>query len=229
MSMERRESWRESLPLRAAIDRLFEDAFVRFDRAIGPGGREFAVDLAETEQGFEIHAALPGVRPEDVNVTVENQTLTIEGTWQNEEAREDQQWHLRERSQGHFLRTIRLPAPVDGEHVEAHTDQGVLTVRLPKAPAAQRRRIAIGGQSGASGRPAGANGNVSVGDGEGSTRAGAPSVNAGPGGRALAHGESAASGQLVSGTQPRHADPVTAQSDDSFPASDPPSYTPERV
>lgn len=209
MAMERRERWRETLPLRTAIDRLLEDAVVRLGSA---AAREVPVDLTETEEGFEVRAALPGVRPEDIALTVENQTLTIEGEWEREETRADQRWHLRERARGRFARTLRLPSPVDGTRVRAEVERGVLTVFLPKAPAAQRRRIPIRGQETATSRTASA-----------------PHLDTGPGGAALAQGQSAATGQPVAGTQPTDPDPVTQESIDSFPASDPPSYTSDRI
>ncbi|HLI28443.1 MAG TPA: Hsp20/alpha crystallin family protein [Chloroflexota bacterium] len=204
MGMERREGWREALPLRTAIDRLFEDAVVRLG---GAAGREVPLDLGESDEAFEVRVALPGVRPEDVRLTVEHQALTIEGEWAREQTRGDQRWHLRERAQGRFARTLRLPAPVDAERVTAQLAHGVLTVHLPKAPAAQPRRIPVRGQ------PAG----------------GPAALDTGPGGTAISHGQPAASAQPVAGTQPTDPDRVTQESIDSFPASDPPSYTPERL
>jgi HSP20 family protein len=86
---------------------------------------------------------LPGIDPEDVEVTYTNKTLTIKGEQIQEQDKEGQRYHLRERRWGSFARSITLPTPVRTDDIKAYFEAGVLTLSLPKAEEARPRRIAI--------------------------------------------------------------------------------------
>jgi HSP20 family protein len=131
--------------LRQAMDRLFEDAFVRPTSWPGWTGGEqaLALDLYETDEHCVIKAAIPGVRPEDVEVTVQGNVLTIRGHSESEDEQKKGSYHLRERRYGSFFRQLQLPVSVDTDKAEAKFDNGILTLRLPKTEDARERRIQV--------------------------------------------------------------------------------------
>jgi HSP20 family protein len=143
MAMEQWSPFRDMMTLRDAMDRLFQESFVRPANALLGRGAP-ALDLRETENGYEIEAALPGVKPEDVQITVQGDTLTIRGETKAEEERKDQNWILRERHSGAFYRTVTLPTPVNADQAQARFEHGVLHLTLPKAEEAKPRQIRIG-------------------------------------------------------------------------------------
>ncbi len=125
--------------------RLFEDAMTRMmsePRASRPWSP--AVDVLETEHELVLKADIPDVDPKDVDVQVENQTLTIKGTRHFERAQQGNGgYHRIERSFGNFVRSFSVPSTVDTEKVAADYKHGVLTIRLPKKEAAKPRQIKI--------------------------------------------------------------------------------------
>ncbi len=146
MSIERWDPFHEAISLRDAVNSLFQDSFVR------PGGlpaqhglSALPLDVAETENEFVIEAALPGVKPEDVQITVHGDSLTIRGELKVEEDKKGEHWHLRERRHGVFQRSLSLSAPVDSDKAQAQFEHGVLTLTLPKTEAAKPRQIKVGG------------------------------------------------------------------------------------
>jgi HSP20 family protein len=123
----------------------FEDMMNRlFSESAGARPWAPAVDIAETENELTLKADIPGVKLEDVNIEVENGTLSISGsrTVENEEAKGG--YHRQERSFGTFRRAFVLPETVDIEKVGAEYSDGVLTVTLPKKELAKPRTIKIG-------------------------------------------------------------------------------------
>jgi HSP20 family protein len=100
---------------------------------------------------LKLEFELPGVRPENVEVTAENGVLTVRGEKHAERKEGDQRgrYHVVERSWGTFQRSFQLPAGIDEDRIEASFDQGVLTVRIPKAALPQPRRIEIKGATAA--------------------------------------------------------------------------------
>lgn len=136
----------EFVSLREAMDRLFNESLVRSNGALGRSGVTPPYDLYETEDGLTFRFAMPGIRPEDVDITVNQGTLSVKGTytpWGGEEQK-NWIWHVRGLPQsGEFQYAFRLPAAVDADRAEAHFEHGVLTLTLPKAEAARPKRIAI--------------------------------------------------------------------------------------
>lgn len=125
--------------LRREIDRLFEDTFARDGNAWTP-----AVDIKETEEDIRVELELPGLKPEDVEVTAENGVLTIRGEKRTERKEgEESRYHVVERSYGAFMRTFQLPQGIDEEQINAEFDNGILTLHVPKAALPQPRRIQI--------------------------------------------------------------------------------------
>jgi HSP20 family protein len=131
--------------LRREIDRLFEDTFSRGD---GMNTWSPAVDVAETEKELRLDLELPGIRPEDVEVTADNGVLTVRGQKNSERKENDEQsrYHLIERSYGSFTRSFQLPQGLDESKIEADCEHGILSVRIPKVALPQPRKIQIGKQ-----------------------------------------------------------------------------------
>ena len=124
--------------------RMFEDAFSRL-LSEPRTGRPWtpAVDIFETESDLVLKADLPEVELKDINVRVENETLSIEGERKFEHEDRAKGYHRIERSYGRFVRSFGLPNTVDNEKVAAEYKNGVLTVKLPKKEAAKPRQIKV--------------------------------------------------------------------------------------
>jgi HSP20 family protein len=147
MSLMRFDPEREMLSLRDAMNRLMEESFV-LPSMLGEvrgSGRSWglAVDMFETNDNLVVKASVPGVKPENLDVTVQGETLTIRGETQEEQQRDQGRYHVRERRQGSFSRTVTLPFPIQNDRVEATFDNGVLTLTLPKAEAIKPRSIKV--------------------------------------------------------------------------------------
>lgn len=134
---------RDAMSLRDAMDRLFEDSFVRPWSAQDSGQRvaNLPIDAYTTENEIVVMAAVPGARPEDVEITVEGETLTIKGDIP--EVAENGNAIFAERFHGPFARTLQLNVPVDVDHIEATFDSGVLTVVLPKSEEVRPKVIKV--------------------------------------------------------------------------------------
>ena len=101
------------------------------------------VDFSETKDAFVVKAEIPGMESQDISVSLENQMLTMKGEKKHEKEEKDEQYYRMERSYGAFVRTVRLPAPVDGSKVTAAFKNGLLTVTMPKAPEAKGSTIPV--------------------------------------------------------------------------------------
>ncbi|HUR92291.1 MAG TPA: Hsp20/alpha crystallin family protein [Gemmatimonadaceae bacterium] len=137
--------------LRREIDKLF-------DEAMGGGGRRMGwappVDIQEDEREIAIVAELPGLKPEQVEVTCENGVLIIRGDKSEERKENDQnrRYHLIERTYGGFSRSFQLPQGLDESKIEASFENGVLTVHVPKAALPQPKKIHISSRPNSQGR-----------------------------------------------------------------------------
>lgn len=151
--------------LRREMEQLFDNVGGTEGEASAGRGNIVAprMDISEDDQAFKVVAEMPGARPEDVEVLVEDDMLTIraERTQERETNRRD--YHLLERSVGVFQRSLRLPAPVDPGKVQATIDNGVLTVTIPKdAGQARARRVQVRSGSGGQAADAGQQGTQSA-------------------------------------------------------------------
>jgi HSP20 family protein len=129
--------------LRREMDRLFDDFFTGFPRtgwlAVEPGTLSPSVDVAETEKEITVTAELPGLDEKDIEVSLSDGVLTLKGEKKSEKEEKGKTFYRSERSYGAFQRTIPLPVEVVEDKVEAEFAKGVLTVHLPKSPAAQKK------------------------------------------------------------------------------------------
>lgn len=127
--------------LRREIDKLFEDTF-------GGGETGFtwspAVDVRESDNELRLDIEIPGIKPEEVEVTAENGVLTVRGEKRSERKEEENaRYHVVERSYGSFMRSFQLPQGLDEERIEATCDNGILSIHIPKSALPQPRRIQI--------------------------------------------------------------------------------------
>lgn len=135
-------SWRDMDQLRRDMDRLFESSSPRWQRqrtATYP-----AINMyTNKDEGVLVTAELPGINPDDLNISVTGDALTLSGSRQPEEMPESDQYHRRERGFGEFNRTVQLPYSINKEKVEANMQNGVLSITLPRAEAEKPRQISI--------------------------------------------------------------------------------------
>lgn len=102
-----------------------------------------ALDVVENDKELIFRLDLPGLKPEDVNITIDDHTLLISGQMGDTVEREGDRYHYRERRTGSFERSIRLPNTVDTDKVDASFENGVLNITLPKLPQAQPKQINV--------------------------------------------------------------------------------------
>ena len=142
-TVTRWDPFQDVLSLREAMNQLVEESFVR--PATTQNGKNFvpALDLSETAEGYLVEAALPGVKPEDVEVTVENNVLTIKGESHQEVDEKKRNFHRIERRFGSFQRTIGLPTTVKADAIQASLTNGVLRLEIPKAEEVKPRKISV--------------------------------------------------------------------------------------
>lgn len=127
--------------LRREIDKLFEDTFGQNG---GSPSLTPAVDIKETATELTFEVELAGIKPQDVEVIAEKGVLSIRGEKKAERKEGDEsRYHVVERSYGTFFRAFQLPQGIEEEKIQASFENGMLTVRVPKSPAQQPRRIEI--------------------------------------------------------------------------------------
>lgn len=145
MAITRRDPFRDLLNLQGEMTRLFGRAYGED----AEGTRSWAppIDIYETPDAYRVVAELPGFSPDQVDVTVNEGTLTIKGERKFYDEVNEENFHRVERRFGQFQRLVSLPAQVDADKVDATFDKGVLTVSIPKAEVAKPRRIEIKAQS----------------------------------------------------------------------------------
>jgi len=145
MSMDRWNPFRDFDNMRQAMDRWMDDRLPNNWLNSGQDSPlSVALDVHETETGYELQASLPGVSPDDIDIQVDRETVTLRGKSASaEEKQEGRNYIYRERRSGAFFRTIRLPEAVDPDKVEATLDHGVLKVQLPKLSQARQRRVQV--------------------------------------------------------------------------------------
>ena len=136
-----------TMGLRQVMDRLLEDAFVMPRGGEGQTWNGPALNVFEEGDQLTVEAQLPGIKPEDLDINVEQGVLTISGQTATEEERKERNYFVREHRTGRFNRSLRLPATYDSDACTAAFEHGVLQLRFPKSEAAKPRRIQIGGGS----------------------------------------------------------------------------------
>jgi HSP20 family protein len=155
MAIARWSPGNELAGLHSAMDRLFSDVFGPAYRGLmtedggreggrrDGGGQHLPVNIAETDTGYRIEAPLPGVRPEDVEITFQDGVLTINAKRSEEREQKERDYVRREVVFGNFRRQIALPGDVQAENIKANFDNGVLTIEVPRARRPEPSRIQV--------------------------------------------------------------------------------------
>jgi HSP20 family protein len=154
MTVSRWDPFQDLLSIQDEMNQLFTRAFGR-ER---PGQSEPvqhrlwapALDISERKDAYVVTVEVPGVKPEELDITLEDGLLTIQGERRFTQESTDQQFHRVERRYGSFRRSITLPSQVQADHIEASFDNGVLEVVVPKAEEAKPKKITV--RPGATGR-----------------------------------------------------------------------------
>jgi len=145
MNLVRWEPFRDLVTLREAMDRLFEESFVR-PRAgwlaqVGAGA--LAVDMYEIDDAVVVKSTIPGIKPEDLDISIASDTLTIRGETKAEEEVKGENYIRRERRYGSFSRSLTIPVSIVADRAEAEFENGVLTLTLPKAEDVKPKAIKV--------------------------------------------------------------------------------------
>jgi len=129
--------WRNQYNLERAMNRFFD-----MDTEQLPSG--FPLDVIENGQEYIVKASVAGFDPEKIEITYDDNTLSIKGEVEEENKESEQgKYHIRERSYGSFYRSISMPGVIDSENISAETENGILVVHLPKKPETQPKKISV--------------------------------------------------------------------------------------
>jgi HSP20 family protein len=144
MSMIRWDPARDLMSLRQAMDRLFEESVIRpssFTFEIGGG--TIPIDMYQTDNAVIVKATLPGIKPEEVDISVSGDTLTIKAERKEETETKEKNYVHKENRYGMVTRSITLPVDVKSEIAEASFDNGILTLNLPRAEKGKPKQIKV--------------------------------------------------------------------------------------
>jgi HSP20 family protein len=144
--LTRWDPFTELASMRTMMDRLFDQSFGRLpvfrgDEEFGPG--TLTMDVFETSSEYVVKAAVPGVDPKDVDISIDDDILTIKGEFQHKDEASEGNYLRRELRYGSYERSLRLPPTVDADKAHAEFEHGILKLTLPKRPEARARQIKI--------------------------------------------------------------------------------------
>ncbi len=144
-NLTRWEPMRDVVTLRDAMDRLFDEAFTRpwLRRDGASAAFAPAMDLYQTESDVVVKAAIPGIKPEDVQINVTGDLLTIKGETRESNESKEKSYQIREQRWGAFERTVQLPTLITAEKAKADFENGILTITLPKADEVKPKTITV--------------------------------------------------------------------------------------
>lgn len=137
---------RDMVSLREAMDRLFAESFVSPRSWLAPaeeGVATLALDVFEDEDDVTVQASIPGVKPEDIELSITGDVLTIKGETREQKEERQGSYHVRERRYGAFQRSITLPTQIDAGKASAEFKDGILTLTLPKLEEVKPKTIKI--------------------------------------------------------------------------------------
>jgi HSP20 family protein len=144
MTMMRWEPFKEMMTLRQAMDRLFEDSFVKAPRLWPDSlGGDVLLDVYQTPNDVVVKASLPGIKPEEVDISITGDVLTIKGEHKEEKEVKEKDYLVKEHRYGSFSRSISVPVSVKSDKAEATFENGVLTLTLPKAEEVKPKQIKV--------------------------------------------------------------------------------------
>ena len=136
------EPQREALSIREMMDRFFNEPWFG-DRLWADGATLPTVDMYQTDDDIVVKATLPGVKPDDIAISVTGDVLTLRGSATEESGQQNATYYLRERRHGEFSRSLPLPASVVADKAKADFENGILTLTLPKAEEVKAKSITV--------------------------------------------------------------------------------------
>ncbi len=140
-NLMRWEPMRDMITLREAMDRLFDEAFTRPLSLMNVSLP--TIDMYQTDDEVVVEVAVPGLKPDEVQLTITGDTLTIRGEYKAEQEDKNRTYHIRERQYGAFERSILLPTEVNADKAKAEFENGMLTITLPKAEEVRPKTITV--------------------------------------------------------------------------------------
>ena len=145
MAIIRWDPFRDVVTLRERMNRMFEDVFSgrKDDKELTPTSWAPAVDIYETENELVLSAEIPGLSEKEVEIKVEDNTLTLKGERRFEKETKEENYHRIERSYGSFYRAFTLPNSIDPDKIQAEHENGVLRVSMPKRHELNPRTVKI--------------------------------------------------------------------------------------
>jgi HSP20 family protein len=143
-SLARWEPFNDLISLRDAMDRLFEESFIRSPKSLVPWkGGELDLDMYETDNEVVVKASVPGVKPEELDITISGDILNIKGETKEENEVKRENYLYQERRYGSFSRSVALPAGLSTDKAEASFENGVLTLTVPKAEEVKPKTVKV--------------------------------------------------------------------------------------
>ena len=144
-NLRRVDPFGEMLSLRDAMSQLFEESFVNPARMGSSNAFSMPLDVSETQDEYVVDAVVPGLKPEDLDITIQDNVLTIRGETRKEQKTGDKQsnYHVMERRYGRFSRSVSLPTAVKSDAVRATLEHGILHLEIPKAEEVKPRKITV--------------------------------------------------------------------------------------
>lgn len=141
-NLSRWEPVSEIMTLREAMNQLFNDAYTR-PMSSGSMSVRPAIDLYQDNDNVVVKAAMPGLKAEDVEISITGDVLTLRGEYKQESEKKEATYHMREQHYGSFERAIQLPTDVQSDKAQADFEDGILSITLPKAERVKPRKIDI--------------------------------------------------------------------------------------
>ncbi len=145
MAIIRWDPFRDLITLREKMNRLFEEAFTTRgeEKDLVASTWTPSVDIFETENSLVLSAEVPGIDEKDIEIKIEDNTLTLKGERKFEKETKEENYHRIERAYGSFYRSFTLPHYIDQDNIKAEHENGVLKITMPKKPELKPRKVKI--------------------------------------------------------------------------------------
>ncbi len=145
------DPFRDMVAMRNQMDQVMNEwlkASGTMENGDHASAMRLALDIVENENAFVVKASVPGLNPEDLDISFAENTLTVQGEIREETTNASDRFHLRERRFGHFTRSVNLPVGVKADDIDAQYENGVLVLTLPKAEETKPRKISVRSHNG---------------------------------------------------------------------------------
>ncbi len=145
MAIIRWDPFKDLVTLREKMNRLFEEAFTGRgeEKDLVSGTWTPSVDIYETENSLVLTAEVPGIKEDDVEIKIEDNTLILQGERKFEKETKEESYHRIERSYGSFYRSFTLPSSIDQDKIQAEHENGVLRITMPKRPELKPKKVKV--------------------------------------------------------------------------------------